>query len=412
MASIRARLGAYSNVLAARDFPLLFFGQTISQLGDWMNRVALLVLAYALTGQGLAVAIATLAQLLPRAFMLPFGGVLADRFPKRRLMIATDLARALLAASLIFVDRADRLWWVYLSTVLLHSLSSVFNPARGAILPAIVPRELLGPANALNNITMQAAVFLGPAIGGALVAWFGVNAVFLINGGTFVVSAIFIWLMRAREPELRERAFGSIGQDLREGWAVVRTSRLLIALFGAIFIGAIVAIGLNVLLVSLLAGPLNQPTERLGLLLTSVGLGMIVGAAPALWLYGRYPAALLQLWVTAGVIATMLAIGVTDSFWFVAAALFVNGVLTATSDVVVLTTVQRHAPSDRLGRVMGLLFWVNALGQVVGAAAGGLLPRATTPGNATLLIGAIAAILLLPLLPLVLTLGRRVPEAG
>jgi predicted MFS family arabinose efflux permease len=134
---------------------------------------------------------------------------------------------------------------------------------------------------------------------------------------------------------------------------------------------------------------------------------MIVGAVPAVWLFNRYPAAPLQLAVVAGVIATMLTIGVTSSFWVVAAALFTNGILTATIDVVVLTTVQRTAPPDRLGRVMGLLFWVNALGQVTGAAAGGLLPRLTSPSNATLLIAAIAAILLVPLLPMALVLWRE-----
>jgi MFS family permease len=339
-----ARLRAYNRLLADRDFPLLFLGQAVSQLGDWMNRVALLVLAYALTGEALAVAAAALAQLLPRAFMLPFGGVLADRFPKRRLMIATDLARAALAASLIFVDRAQDLWWIYVSTMLLHTLASIFNPARGAILPALVPADLLGPANALNNISMQSAIFLGPALGGLLVQRFGVDTVFLINGATFLVSALLIALLRAREPDLRARAFGNLPQDLREGWAVVRSSRTLPTFFGAIFISAIVAIALNVLLVSLLADPLGEPTERLGLLLTCVGLGMIVGTAPALWLFKRYSAPLLTLAVTAGAILTIFAIGATTSFWLVAVALFANGFLTAIGDVVIITTVQRSAP--------------------------------------------------------------------
>jgi predicted MFS family arabinose efflux permease len=401
-----ARFRAYNQLLNDRDFPLLFVGQAVSQLGDWMNRVALLVLTYALTGQGLAVAVATLAQLLPRAFMLPFGGVLADRFSKRRLMLATDLARAALAISLVFVDRPEHIWWVYLSTALLHTLASVFNPARGALLPTLVPSNLLGPANALNDISMQSAIFLGPALGGLLVARFGVNAVFLINGGTFFFSALLIWLMHAREPDLRTRAFGSVSQDLHEGWAVVHSSRMLMMLFASIFIGSIAAIGLNVLLVTLLVDPLGQPTNRLGVLLTCVGLGMIVGVAPAAWLFKRYSAPLLALAVIAGVILTMFAIGLTTSFRVVAVALFVNGALTAISDVVVLTTVQRSAPPDRLGRVMGLLFWVNALGQVAGAAAGGLLPRLTSPSTATLLIAAIAAVLLLPLLPAALVLWR------
>ena len=141
-------LRQYGALLQDRNYRLLFVGQALSQLGDWMNRVALLVLAYRLTGSALAVALIQLATLLPRVIVSPFGGVLVDRHPKRALMIALDLLRAILATSLIPADRSGQLWFAGAALLLLHSLASVFNPARGAILPAIIPRAQLGPANA------------------------------------------------------------------------------------------------------------------------------------------------------------------------------------------------------------------------------------------------------------------------
>lgn len=410
--TIAAKLRSYCGLLGGRDFRLLFTGQLISQFGDWINRVALLVLAYRLTGQGIAVAVVLLAQLLPRVIMLPFGGVLADRYPKRRLMLLTDLLRAALAASLVFVNSSARLWWAVVAVALLHGLASIFNPARNAATPALVPPEGLSAANALNNGSAQLALFLGPALGGGLVALVGVDAVFLINATTFVFSAVLIWLMRLTEPSHRELAAGALGRDLREGWATIVERRGLLLLCGCIFVGAIVAIGLNVLLVGLLDTALGQPIERLGLLLTSVGLGMVVGAVPALALYQRFAPLPLALIVTLGVILTMMAIGVTRSFALVAVALFANGVLTAISDVVILTTAQSNVPKDRLGRVMGLIFWINALGQAVGALGGGLLPRVVSNTSAILILSGICAFLFLLLLPLAIGEVRSTGGGG
>ena len=399
MTTITAKLRSYCGLLGGRDFRLLFTGQLVSQFGDWINRVALLILAYRLTGQGIAVALVLLAQLLPRVIMSPFGGVLADRYPKRRLMLLTDLLRAGLAASLVFVNSVAGLWWAVVAVVLLHLLASIFNPARNAATPALVPPEGLGAANALNNGSAQLALFLGPALGGGLVALFGVDVVFLINAATFIFSAALIWLMRLPEPSHRGLTPGALGRDLREGWATIVERRPLLLLCGYIFIGSIVAIGLNVLLVGLLDTSLGQPTERLGLLLTSVGLGMLVGAVPALALYQRFAPLPLALVVTFGVILTMVAIGATRSFAIVAVALFANGVLTAISDVVIVTTAQSSVPEDRRGRVMGLIFWINALGQAVGALGGGLLPRAVGNVNATLILSGVCTILFLLLMP-------------
>src|SRR5919199_3661445 len=141
-----------------RDFRLLFAGQAISEFGDWINQVALIILVYQLTGQQAAVALVLVAQLLPRAIILPFGGLLADRYPKRRLMLGTDLAQAALAASLLLVATARDLWWVCTAVMLMQGLAAIFTPARSAAIPALVPREHLGAANAVNGLAGEGAL--------------------------------------------------------------------------------------------------------------------------------------------------------------------------------------------------------------------------------------------------------------
>ncbi len=384
-----ATLRQYGALLQNQNYRLLFVGQALSQLGDWMNRVALLVLAYRLTGSPIAVALLQLATLLPRVLVSPFGGVLADRYPKRLLMIALDLLRALLALSLIFANSSDQLWLAGVTLLLMHSFAAIFNPARGAVLPAIVPREQLGTANALNDITGQSAFFIGPAIGGWIIAMGGIDLVFLLNGATFVVSALLIALIRLEEPARRGIAQGAIFKELREGWQALYAYAPLRFLLGALFVEAVVALALTVLLLPILTGALGGRDEQLGILLAMVGGGTMIGAPAGVWLLGRFrPVPLIAL-VILGAVATMAAIGLSRSFLFVALALLVNGVLTGITDIAVITTVQRTVAVDRIGRAFGLMFWILALGQITGAIGGSILIRYTTPVIATLALSGV-----------------------
>jgi DHA3 family macrolide efflux protein-like MFS transporter len=387
-------LRQYGPLLQNRGFCLLFTGQALSQLGDWMNRVALLVLAYRLTGSPIAVALLQLATLLPRVLVSPFGGVLADRYPKRLLMIALDLLRAILATSLILADRSGQLWLAGVALLLMHSCGAIFNPARGAILPALVPREQLGPANGLNDIAGQSAFFIGPAIGGWIIATLGIDAVFLINGATFVLSALLITLIRAEEPARRGVARGAVIRELREGWQALYAHSPLRFLLGALFIEALVALALTVLLLPILTGPLGGRDEQLGILLAMVGVGTMIGAPLGVWLFGRFRSLPLVALAALGIVATLAAVGLARGFALVALALFVNGVLTGITDIAVITTVQQTVAGDKIGRAFGLMFWILALGQITGALGGSVLIRYATPAIATLaLSGASVAII-------------------
>jgi MFS family permease len=190
-----------------RDFRLLWLGQVVSQLGDWFNTIALFTLVLRLTGSGRAVGLVLVARFLPSVVLGPLSGVLADRFNRRHIMIASDVARAFVVVGFLFVRDPEHVWLVYLLTVLQLAFSAFFEPARSAALPSVVaPRDLVS-ANAISSVTWSAMLTLGAAIGGPVTDWFGTDAAFVIDSLTYFLSAALVWGMRlpARTPRPRAR---------------------------------------------------------------------------------------------------------------------------------------------------------------------------------------------------------------
>ena len=210
-----------------RDFRLLWLGQVVSQLGDWFDTIALFALVMRLTDSGRAVGLVLVARFLPSVVLGPLSGVLADRFDRRHIMIASDVARALVVLGFLFVRSPDQIWLVYLLTVLQLAFSAFFEPARSAALPSLVaPRDLVA-ANAISSVTWSAMLTLGAAVGGPVTDLFGTDAAFVIDSLTYLVSAALIWAVRLppREPRPKTpltpaRALGVA--DTLEGLRYVR----------------------------------------------------------------------------------------------------------------------------------------------------------------------------------------------
>jgi MFS family permease len=179
-----------------QDFRQLWLGQVVSQLGDWFDTIALFTLVLRLTGSGRAVGLILVARFLPSVVLGPLSGVLADRFNRRHIMIASDVARAFVVLGFLFVRRPEQVWLLYLLTILQLAFSAFFEPARSAALPSIVSRRELVTANALSSVTWSAMLTLGAAIGGPITDWFGTDAAFIIDSLTYLVSALLIWSVR------------------------------------------------------------------------------------------------------------------------------------------------------------------------------------------------------------------------
>jgi MFS family permease len=182
-----------------RGFRLLWLGQVVSQMGDWFDTIAVYTIALQLTGSSRSVALIMVARFLPSVFIGPLSGVVADRFSRRSIMIASDLLRAVVVLGFLFIRRPDQMWLVYLLTVLQLAFSAFFEPAKTAAIPSIVSDRELLPANAISSVTWSVMLTMGAAIGGFVTGWFGTNAAFVLDSLTFVASALLI--MRVRFPK-------------------------------------------------------------------------------------------------------------------------------------------------------------------------------------------------------------------
>ena len=175
-----------------RNFRLLWLGQIISLLGDWFNFVASASLIAILTQSGFAIGSLFVVRMLAPFFISPIAGVVADRYNRKHTLIITDLARVVVAFGFLLVRTADDVWLLYVLTALQLGIGGFFFPTRNAILPDVVSSKELGAANALGSATWSVMLALGAAIGGIVSGAWGIYPAFVIDGLTFLLSAVFI----------------------------------------------------------------------------------------------------------------------------------------------------------------------------------------------------------------------------
>ena len=157
----------YLNLLKThRPFRNLWYCQVVSELGDWLNSIAIYSLILQLSGSGMAVATAMMAKLLPIFFVSPIAGVVIDRTSRKGVMILSDVLRFFIVLGFLFVDDKGDLWLVYTLVVLEISMAGFFEPARSAIIPSLIPRQHLVSANALSGSTWSVMLAFGAALGG------------------------------------------------------------------------------------------------------------------------------------------------------------------------------------------------------------------------------------------------------
>ena len=344
--------------LRIRNYRLFFFGQLVSVTGTWMQTVAQSWLVLSLTGSGVALGITVALQFLPILLFGLWGGLLADRMDKRRLLVATQTAGAALAIVLwaLVATGAVELWMVYVLAFLLGVVTMVDMPTRQAFVIEMVGPDEIPNAVGLNSAMFNMGRILGPAVAGVTIAWFGVAPAFLANGISFL--AVIAGLLAMRPHELfrgapARRGRGEVRAGLRYVWAdpVLRSTLFLVAVLGLFGFNFIVVLPLlakftfhggaglysvftALMSVGSLAGALvaasrAAPTRR-----------VLLGAAAAFGLLMLATAAAPTAWAT-----TVLLVGVG-----MAVMLFL-----ATAN----TMLQLNSEPEMRGRVMaiyGLLF--------------------------------------------------------
>ena len=197
-----------------RSFRQLWLGQVVSQMGDWFNTIALYTIILKLTGSGRDVGLLLVARFVPSFLFGPISGVIADRFSRQRIMIVSDLLRAVVVLGFLFVRRADQLWLIYVLTVFQLGLATFFEPAKTAAIPSIVEDRELVAANAISSVTWSVMLTLGAAIGGFITGAFGTDVAFVLDGATYLLSAALIASIRVPKRKKRERQKLSLGRLL------------------------------------------------------------------------------------------------------------------------------------------------------------------------------------------------------
>ncbi len=202
MAAPVSLTGYWRLLRRSRNFRRVWLAQLISGSGDWFYSVAIYSLILELTGRAEYVAWAAILQILPMMLLGPTAGVANDRLSRRKVMLASDLVRSVLVLCMLLIDRREELWLLFALLALEIGTAAFFEAGRSAILPSLVRREDLPVANALGSTTWSLTVTAGAALGGVAVAYLGRAFVFVANSVSFLVSAWFVYGIRAIERHL------------------------------------------------------------------------------------------------------------------------------------------------------------------------------------------------------------------
>ncbi|HYN36466.1 MAG TPA: MFS transporter, partial [Actinomycetota bacterium] len=265
-----------------RDFALLWGGMTISLLGDGMYFVAVAWLVLRLSNSPTALGIVGVAWTVPQVITLLWGGVASDRFDRRKVMIGADIVRGIPIAIIGFLalSHSIELWHVFVLVAIYGAGEGFFMPAFSALVPDVVPKAELIEANALDQFVRPLTLrFAGPAVGGFIIAAFGVGTAFLIDATTFLVSALAVTAIRTRRPRAERSSETSTWKEIREGLNYVRTHSWLWVTLTATAIALLAFYGpFQVLVPFLVKNGLDGSAQDLGLVFAVGGIGAIVAS--------------------------------------------------------------------------------------------------------------------------------------
>jgi MFS family permease len=339
--------------LKHRNFRLFYIGQLVSLSGTWMQSLAQAWLLYRLTGSGFMLGLASAASLLPSLVFGLYGGVVADRFSRQRLLIAAQtlaMAQALVLAGLTLAGVVAP-WHILTLAVLLGIVQAIELPVRHSFVAGLVPRADLANAIALNASLFHASRLIGPAVAGVLVAAIGEGWVFLLNGLTFV--AVLAVLAAIRLPRT-EGAAAPTAHGLYAGLTYARRHASVRAALGMVAAVSLLGSAAGVLLPVFAVEVFDVGAKRLGLLMGAIGAGALIGAFR---LAGRRdPAGLERVIAFAGIgVGAGLALfAATPSFLIALPLLALIGYCITSVNASSNAFIQLAVPDNLRGRVMSI----------------------------------------------------------
>jgi MFS family permease len=372
--------------LRYRDFRLFWTGLLVSNTGTWMQMTATNWLLYQLTGSPALLGLNGVFRAVPAIGLGLISGTFADRYDRRKLMIATEIASGVLALALAVLDHSGQIeaWHIYAFTFLNASVGSFDGPARQALFPNLVPRSALPNAVALNSLLWKGSALIGPFLAGIAISWMGTAGAFYANAASYVVVVCAILLMRVSSKGSSKRR--TLLSESNEGFSYIVSRPVVL---GIMVMEAMASVfGLNHTMLTIFASDiLRVGAHGFGLLQSARGLGAVIGSGiyiavghrshqgqilfvsailygAAFALFGISPSFLLSL-------SLMTVVGATDTIWGASRG----------------TILQMSTPDSLRGRVMGVFQLSNRGLHPLGQVQSGLLipfvgaPAATVFGG-------------------------------
>lgn len=366
---------AYADVLRSRAYFPLWLGQLTSGFGDTLHYIALVVLVFRLTGQGLAVAVIVAVEIVPVLLLGPIAGVIIDRFSRKTVLIGADLVRALLVCSLVW---PQGVWHAYLVAAGLAAGNTFFNPTVQAVIPVLTTEEQRLAANSVAWSTGRLVQIVASAVAGGLIALVGTGPAFGVNAASFVVSAVCVALLPI-PPHAGQVGAGSTRglraffADAHAGLRFAVQSRFVSRLLVVQSLASFAVGATGALLIVLAEQHLRLPPAGFAWLIGAIGVGALLGPLipgtladdyrDARWLFIPY--------IVRGFGDVLIAVFMPLPFALM--ILFIYGLNTSTGMVVFTSTVQGAIPERVRGRVFTLLDVTWSAMRLLSLAIGGVL---------------------------------------
>ena len=420
-------------VLAIRDFRYVWVAQMISDLGDGLTNLALLLVVNALTGSTAALALMAIVLAVPPVTIGLLAGVYVDRLDRRRVMLAADALRVLIVLGFVVVRSADQVWILYLLGFLEATVGTFFTPARMALVPTIVPKEGLLAANGLSQASRIVAATTGAALAGILFGLAGSGwPAFIGDSLTFGISFLLVTRVRAggrpaaqaagradvaeatldpaSTTSLAPRA--SLRSELGDGLGIIVRSPVLVGTLVSVGVMMLGLGAVNVLFIPLLISRLHVPAAWVGLVDIAQTCSMILSAILVTALARRLQPTTIVTIALAGIaVAVLLLAGVT-ALWQVLVLLFLVGWLVSPLSAAASTILQSSVADTARGRVGAALNAVTSAASIASMAAAGLLAAVIGIQAVFLVAGALSALSALTAFVLFRRVSREAGAAG
>jgi len=380
--------------LSEYNYRVFFIGQSISLIGTWMQTIGQGWLVLQITQSPTALGTVTLLQFLPFTLLSLVGGVLADRLPKRKTLIALQtfaLCQAVVMVVLVSTD-VVQIWHIYILALLLGTTNAIERPTRQSFFSELVGREKLVNAVALNSSILNVARVLGPSLGGVMIALVGVEGTFIFNAFSFLAVLIGYSLMRPAQFHAKRAASRSesVGRQIIGGLRYAMGTPSVVQTLMLVAVVGMFGYNFNVTIPLIAEFVLDVGPEKFGLLTSCLGIGSFVSAFA---IAGMGKQSMRTVYIAAAAFSVIFVLtAFSRNYWLTASLLVLLGVSGVALMTIANTSLQLGAPEEYRGRIISIFVLLQAGSTPFGGLLTGVLSDAMGVRSAMVVLGCLCGI--------------------